>query len=91
MENNLLQPVVYRRTVDVHPLLVIVAILIGAGLLGILGALIAIPVAATVQIIARDEWEHRRGHPGPPPPGAESPPRPAGDAAAAPAPEPGPA
>jgi predicted PurR-regulated permease PerM len=70
VENNLLQPVVYRRTVDVHPLLVIVAILIGAGLLGVLGALVAIPIAAAVQIVAREEWAFRQGE-GPPPPGVE--------------------
>jgi predicted PurR-regulated permease PerM len=59
-ENNILQPAVYRRAVNVHPLIVIIAILIGASLLGVLGALVAIPVAATVQIIVRDLWEHRR-------------------------------
>lgn len=58
-ENNLLQPIVYRRTVDVHPLIVIVAILVGAALLGVLGALVAIPIAATVQIVVKDLWEHR--------------------------------
>lgn len=55
-ENNVLQPLVYRRTVNVPPLTVIVAILIGAQLLGVLGALIAIPVAATIQIVAKDIW-----------------------------------
>jgi predicted PurR-regulated permease PerM len=59
VENNVLQPVVYRRTVDVPPLAVIVAILIGSSLLGVLGALVAIPVAATVQIIARDLYRSR--------------------------------
>jgi predicted PurR-regulated permease PerM len=59
VENNVLQPVVYRRTVNVAPLIVIVAILIGGSLLGILGALVAIPIAATVQIIVRDLWEGR--------------------------------
>src|SRR4051812_8889040 len=39
-ENNLLQPLIYRRTVALHPLVVIVAILIGAALLGIVGALL---------------------------------------------------
>jgi predicted PurR-regulated permease PerM len=61
VENNLIQPIVYRRTVNVHPLLVIVAILIGSTLLGVLGALVAIPVAAAVQIVARDVWSARRG------------------------------
>ena len=59
-ETNLLQPQVYRRTVDLHPLVVIVAILVGASLLGVLGALVAIPIAAAVQIILRDWWANRR-------------------------------
>ena len=58
IENNFLQPYVYGRTVQIHPLVVIVAILIGASLLGILGALIAIPVAAAVQSVIRDLWQH---------------------------------
>jgi predicted PurR-regulated permease PerM len=56
VENNVIQPIVYRRTVNVAPLAVIVAILIGGSLLGILGALVAIPIAATVQIIIRELW-----------------------------------
>ena len=56
VENNVLQPLVYRRTVDVSPLLVIISILIGSSLLGVLGALVAIPVAAAVQIVVRDLW-----------------------------------
>jgi predicted PurR-regulated permease PerM len=56
VENNVIQPVVYRRTVNVAPLIVIVSILIGASLLGILGALVAIPVAAAIQIVLRDVW-----------------------------------
>src|SRR4051794_21996819 len=58
-ENNVIQPVVYRRTVDVAPLFVIVAVLIGSKLLGGLGALVAIPVAAAVQILVRDLWSRR--------------------------------
>jgi predicted PurR-regulated permease PerM len=59
IENNVLQPVVYRRTVDVHPLLVIFSILIGSSLLGVLGALMAIPIAAAVQIVVRELWDVR--------------------------------
>jgi predicted PurR-regulated permease PerM len=62
LENHIVQPIVYRQTVDVRPLVVIVSILIGAALLGVLGALVAIPVAATVQILLRDWWERRRRH-----------------------------
>jgi len=46
----------------VRPLVVIVSILIGAALLGVLGALVAIPVAATVQIVLRDWWQRRQAH-----------------------------
>jgi predicted PurR-regulated permease PerM len=59
-ENHIVQPIVYRQTVDVRPLVVIVSILIGAALLGVLGALVAIPVAATVQILLRDWWDRRQ-------------------------------
>ena len=60
VENNVLQPVIYRRTVALHPLVVLVAVLIGGTLLGVLGALVAIPVAGAAQIIARDWWELRK-------------------------------
>jgi predicted PurR-regulated permease PerM len=63
LENHLLQPLVFRRTVQVNPLTVIVAILIGVELLGVLGALLAIPIASMIQVIARDVWDHRRGRP----------------------------
>src|SRR5262249_24400400 len=63
VENNVIQPIVYRRTVDVAPLLVIIAILIGGSLLGILGALVAIPIAAAIQIIIRDVWRAEREAP----------------------------
>jgi predicted PurR-regulated permease PerM len=58
-ENNVLQPLVYRRAVNLHPLAVITAILVGAQLLGVLGALVAIPIAAAVQIVLKDLWSHR--------------------------------
>lgn len=60
VENNLLQPVIYKRTVQIHPLLVIIAVLIGGSLLGVLGALLSIPVAATIQIVVKDWWAYRR-------------------------------
>jgi predicted PurR-regulated permease PerM len=59
-ENNVIQPVVYRRTVAIHPLIVLVAVLIGGSLLGVLGALLAIPIAASIQIIVKEWWAYRR-------------------------------
>jgi len=60
VENHFLQPVIYGRTVQLSPLVVLVAVLIGAALAGILGALAAIPVAGTIQVIVRDVLTHRR-------------------------------
>jgi predicted PurR-regulated permease PerM len=45
LENHVLQPVVYGRTVQLSPLVVLIAVLIGAELGGVIGALAAIPVA----------------------------------------------
>lgn len=59
IENHIVQPLVYQRAVNVHPLIVIVAILVGASLQGILGALLAIPIAAAIQLIVKDLWLHR--------------------------------
>ncbi|MDT4899541.1 MAG: hypothetical protein QOJ78_471 [Pseudonocardiales bacterium] len=61
VENHLLQPVVFSRTVKLNPLTVLVAVLVFAQLAGILGALLAIPIASMIQIIARDVWDHRVG------------------------------
>lgn len=61
IENNFLQPTVMSRTVDLNPLAVLVAVLVGVELFGILGALLAIPLAGALQVIARDLWDERRG------------------------------
>jgi predicted PurR-regulated permease PerM len=61
LENHLLQPLIFARTVKLNPLTVLLAILIGVELTGILGALLAIPVAGILQIIARDVWDTRHG------------------------------
>jgi len=60
IENNVLQPQIFKRTVALHPLVVIVAILVGASLLGIVGALVAIPIAGSIQIIVKDWWRMRK-------------------------------
>ena len=60
LENHVLQPVIYGRTVQLSPLTVLIAILIGAELVGILGALAAIPVAGIVQAIFREIVRWRR-------------------------------
>jgi predicted PurR-regulated permease PerM len=60
VENHVLQPVVYGRTVELSPLAVLIAVLIGAELAGVLGALGAIPVAGTLVVILRELALYRR-------------------------------
>jgi predicted PurR-regulated permease PerM len=60
VENNLIQTTVYSRTVALSPLAVLVASLCGAAVAGIVGVLLAIPVAATV-VIAIVEVRALRG------------------------------
>ena len=67
VENQILQPVVYGRTVQLSPLAVLIAVLIGSELAGVIGALAAIPVAGAVQVILVDWLKHRRGRQGPDP------------------------
>jgi predicted PurR-regulated permease PerM len=50
-EDNLLVPRIMNRTVEVPPVLTIVSLLIGGALLGIVGAFLAIPVAAAIRVV----------------------------------------
>jgi predicted PurR-regulated permease PerM len=59
VENHILQPVVYGRTVKLSPLIVLISVLIGAEVAGVLGALGAIPVAGAIQVIIVD-WQNQR-------------------------------
>jgi predicted PurR-regulated permease PerM len=59
LENHVLQPLVYSRTVQLSPLAILISVLIGAKLAGVLGALGAIPVAGTIQVIFA-EWLRAR-------------------------------
>ena len=61
-EDYVVQPVVYGKALRVNPIVTIVSVLAGASLLGILGALLAIPTAAAIQIVLRDWWAHRTQH-----------------------------
>ena len=59
-ENHILQPLVYHRTVNLSPLAILVAVLVGAELAGVLGALAAIPVAGAIQVLIIDFLRNRR-------------------------------
>jgi predicted PurR-regulated permease PerM len=66
LENNLIQPQIQKRAVDIHPFVVLVSVLFGSALFGIAGALLAIPVAASGQIALLEWWRWRHGEPGAP-------------------------
>jgi predicted PurR-regulated permease PerM len=60
-ENHVLQVAIMARTVQINQLAVLVSVLVGVELAGFLGALLAIPAAGVIQVIARDLYDHRRG------------------------------
>lgn len=81
LENHLLVPRIMSRATGLSPIAVIVAILIGAGLAGLLGVFIAVPAGIIVQVLLEDwqagrrlrEQELLRMTPPPPAPGASPP------------------
>ena len=60
VEAYLISPRVMKRAVQVPAALVVIAALMGGTLLGILGAVIAIPMAASVLLIVREVWMPRQ-------------------------------
>lgn len=60
VENNLIQPRIQPRAVDVQPFVVLVAVLFGSTVFGVIGALLAVPLAASMQILIREILRYRR-------------------------------
>ena len=54
VENYVLYPRIMQRSVDVSPAATVVAVLVGGSLLGVLGALLAIPIAAALQLVIHE-------------------------------------
>jgi predicted PurR-regulated permease PerM len=75
IENQVIQPVVYGRTVQLSPLAVLVSVLAGAQLAGIVGALGAIPIAAAIQVVTLDVLAQRGSRLVDPPENYEPPPK----------------
>ena len=71
LEGNVLAPFIYRRTAHVNPLVTLLAVLFLVEFMGVVGAVVAVPVAAAAQIVLaeivtiRREQAHRRETPGP--------------------------
>lgn len=54
IQGNVLGPLIMARTVDIPPVLVIYAVLIGSQLLGLVGAVIAVPVTAMIMVLVEN-------------------------------------
>jgi predicted PurR-regulated permease PerM len=79
VQDRVIQPLLYRSAVKIHPVVAIVAILVGAELAGILGAVLAIPTAATIGVLIDEGIRWRRetvGDAEPPPDQSGSSPQP---------------
>ncbi len=61
VENNVIQPRIQSRAVALEPFFVVVSVLFGSTLFGIMGALLAVPVAAAIQIAIREYMRFRSG------------------------------
>jgi predicted PurR-regulated permease PerM len=59
LENNVIQPQIQKRAVDVHPFLVLTGVLVGSALFGVLGALLAIPIVASLKLVVQEWWRWR--------------------------------
>ena len=64
-ENYVVQPRIQSKAVDLDPFIIVVAALFGGTLLGVVGALVAIPAAAAIQIAIREWLAYRRGQTAP--------------------------
>ncbi|HET8559450.1 MAG TPA: AI-2E family transporter [Marmoricola sp.] len=60
VENYLIYPRVMARSVEVPGVVTVIAAVIGAGLLGVIGALLAIPIAAAILLLVREVWVRRQ-------------------------------
>jgi predicted PurR-regulated permease PerM len=60
IENYIIYPRVMSRSVEIPGAMTVIAALIGAALLGVVGALLAIPTAAAVLLIVREVWVKRQ-------------------------------
>lgn len=60
LENQILVPQIMKKAVGLNPIIVIVVLLIGTKLGGIIGALISIPIAASLNVFIQDMFEEKR-------------------------------
>ena len=60
VENNLLSPTIYGKAVNISPFFVILGVTLFGALLGVMGALVAVPITASIQIVVQEVTKARR-------------------------------
>ena len=60
IENQLLQPLVQRHTIKMNPLLIALAMLVGTASAGIIGAVLTLPIAGALQVLAQSALSERK-------------------------------
>jgi putative heme transporter len=63
LESNILQPVIMRRAVALHPVVILGALTAGGVLIGIIGAFLAVPVAAVLAAVSNELRLRSEAHP----------------------------
>ena len=53
LEGNVLSPLLQSRAMNLHPVIVLVSVTVGGALFGLMGAFLAVPVAATIAVVYR--------------------------------------
>lgn len=81
VESNVIQPIVMSQAVELHPAVVIFGLLIMGTLFGFVGLLLAVPLVAALQVLARELWVKRMDELGtdPDPPASKNRDGPSGD------------
>ncbi|EEI17694.1 AI-2E family transporter [Corynebacterium lipophiloflavum] len=64
LEGNVLSPVLQSKAMDLHPVIVLVSVTIGGGLFGLVGAFLAVPVAAMIAVVFRYMMDVMKIHSG---------------------------
>ena len=60
VENYIIYPIVYRQAVELSPFTTIVAVLIASSIMGVVGAILAVPFAAVIKTVLHEAGAPRR-------------------------------
>ncbi|RDW21704.1 AI-2E family transporter [Oceanobacillus chungangensis] len=62
IEGNLLSPYIVGKSIAIHPVAIILAILVGSKLFGVIGLILAVPILTILKVIVKHIWDFRAEH-----------------------------